>query len=79
MEWLSVVLAVSLTDCVALSQESGDKASAGSPIQVKYNVVYGRQDEPMHRADIYHPTANSESRKLPGVIVIHGGAWTVGD
>lgn len=79
IEWLSVVLAVSLADCVGLSQESGDKASAGSPIQVKYNVVYGRQDEPMHRADIYRPTANGESRKLPGVIVIHGGAWTVGD
>lgn len=76
---LSVVLAVSLFDCVGLSQESENSKSPKSPIQVNYNVVYGRQDEPMHRADIYHPAPNSERKKFPGVIVIHGGAWTVGD
>jgi acetyl esterase/lipase len=48
-------------------------------VQVQYNAVYGRLDEPMHRADIYRPQGSKQGENLPGIILIHGGAWTVGD
>ena len=49
------------------------------PIRVKYDVVYGRNDEPMHRADIYQPSVKIEGQLRPGVILVHGGAWIAGD
>jgi acetyl esterase/lipase len=66
-----------------------DRLQAGEPVFpalvfVERNVVYGSEQEPMHRADIYRPRSmrgKSESAKepLPAVVFIHGGAWTLGD
>lgn len=66
-----------------------DRVDAGEPIypalvSVDRNVVYGTEEEPMHRADIYRPrfmgrAADSAKMQLPAVVIIHGGAWTLGD
>ena len=62
---------------------------AGEPVfpalvSVDRNVIYGSEQEPMHRVDVYRPRSiggSTESRKepLPAVVFIHGGAWTLGD
>jgi acetyl esterase/lipase len=64
-------------------------ARAGEPVfpalvSVDRNVIYGSEQELMHRADIYRPRSirgSTESVKepLPAVVFIHGGAWTLGD
>jgi acetyl esterase/lipase len=33
----------------------------------------------MHRADLYFPAERNQEIRLPGVLMIHGGAWTAGD
>ncbi|AMV32869.1 Carboxylesterase NlhH [Pirellula sp. SH-Sr6A] len=50
-------------------------------VKMERNVVYGDESEPMHRGDIYvrGDLAKDSSSRLPAVIVIHGGAWTLGD
>ena len=48
-------------------------------LTVDRDVVYGRADEPMHRADIFRLKSAPKSPKRPGVIMIHGGAWFAGD
>lgn len=55
---------------------------AGPSVRIKAetNVVYGDENEPMHRVDLYFPAAaESSESKLPVVLMIHGGAWTAGD
>jgi acetyl esterase/lipase len=65
------------------------RPSLSSPdsIHIDFDVVYGQKSEPMHRADIYRTRCTqtkaagdrAEGRRMPGVLIIHGGAWTVGD
>jgi len=88
--WTSVAMI-----CNAQESPSSVK-SEYNRVSIAYNVVYGDEAEPMHRADIYRVVApksadtaeagtqdlqrsNQPVSKRPGVIVIHGGAWTVGD
>jgi acetyl esterase/lipase len=59
--------------------QGADSNSKSQEIRVEYNVVYGDSDEPMHRADIFQPRERLAGSRLPGVLFIHGGAWTVGD
>jgi triacylglycerol lipase len=66
----------------ALAQPPKTGSGEAKPwVKIERNVVYGDQNEPMHRGDIYvrGDLAKVANRKLPAVIVIHGGAWTVGD
>jgi acetyl esterase/lipase len=67
---------------VFATSQSCDAQEVPSPpsrrVKVKPDIVYGKPDEPMHRADLYIPEDSSESL-LPGVIMIHGGAWSAGD
>lgn len=59
--------------------DSDSEKSRSADIQIDYNVVYGQPDEPMHRADILKPSTLKDGEKLPGLLLIHGGAWTLGD
>jgi acetyl esterase/lipase len=68
------ILSISICILSIPTQSSGQESQ---PVRISYNVVYGQSDEPMHRADIYCP--KNANTKLPGVIMIHGGAWTLGD
>jgi acetyl esterase/lipase len=62
---------------------------AGEPVfpalvSVDRNVVYGSEQEQMHRVDVYRPRpirgiTESLKEPLPAVVFIHGGAWTLGD
>ncbi len=45
-------------------------------IKIDFNVVYGQTDPAFQVADIYRPDTNEV---LPGIILIHGGAWMAGD
>ena len=67
------------TQSVAGEPEKSDSSAEKPSLQIQYNVVYGEKSEPMHRADIYRPKVIPAGRKLPGIILIHGGAWTAGD
>jgi len=75
----SILLLATLPDALAQSSEIGLKKTDLSEIRIDYNVVYGDQDEPMHRADILQPRHRKAGERLPGLVLIHGGAWTVGD
>ena len=45
----------------------------------KEDVAYTTADDNNLKADIYYPkTANSDSEKFPGVLLIHGGGWVSG-
>lgn len=67
------------TQIRAEQSELSSKKVASTEVRIDYNVIYGDPDEPMHRADILRPSTIPAGQKLPGVLVIHGGAWTVGD
>ncbi len=45
-------------------------------IELEENVVYGRVGDTRLWLDLYSPTETSELR--PGLVLIHGGAWTGG-
>jgi triacylglycerol lipase len=64
----------------SIAQERMTEVKAKGPsVSIQYDLVYGLSDEPMHRADLYSPVRAQKSERLPGVILIHGGAWTLGD
>lgn len=46
------------------------------PIRAEKDVVYGQVEGRQLRADIYRP---DDDQLRPGVLVIHGGAWSSGD
>jgi acetyl esterase/lipase len=57
------------------------KLDTAKPIRIYRNINYGDASEPMHRADVYVPR-NDPSQpiaSLPTVLMIHGGAWSLGD
>lgn len=84
--WISVVGAVisfiGLASSRLHGQEFADtqEGTSGSEraLRIQYDLVYGAQNEPMHRADVYRPVENPDA-KLPAVLMIHGGAWSLGD
>ena len=48
----------------------------GGEIEVIRNVAYADDGEPRHVADVYLPEGQGP---FPGVLVVHGGAWMMGD
>ncbi len=63
---------------LAFGQEISPRAKAPE-VKVSWNVPYSDDDEPMHVADIYRLESTDTKSKLPGILVIHGGAWFAGD
>ncbi|MGE4488374.1 MAG: alpha/beta hydrolase fold domain-containing protein [Kiritimatiellales bacterium] len=52
------------------------QTSGGAPYQLYQNVRYAGTDGPQ-RMDVYCPSNSTTSR--PGVLIIHGGGWAIGD
>ncbi len=78
----AICLSLAAIGSAALAETPKARSGEARPwVKIERNVVYGDQNEPMHRGDIYvrGDLAKSPDRKLPVIIVIHGGAWTVGD
>jgi acetyl esterase/lipase len=68
------VFSALLAGCVVLP--AAHALAAEPPYETIRNLVYApREDEPL-RADIYRPTGEGP---FPGVLCVHGGAWTVGN
>jgi acetyl esterase/lipase len=68
-------LSVIVGACVALV--AADRvASADDAIVAESNIVYGKGGDTELKLDLYRPANQNE--KLPGIIVIHGGAWRAG-
>lgn len=66
---------------VAPNEAASEKRSDRDPkssqeLKIQFNVNYGDESEEMHRADVYRPKSDD---KLPAIILIHGGAWMLGD
>jgi len=74
-----ITIALFVLSSVSIGQLDAPERRQELAVRVHYNVVYGESAEPMHRADIYSPKAMDADDKLPGIIMIHGGAWTLGD
>lgn len=78
----SICLTLIAASSDSRAETPGSREQESKPwIKIERNVVYGDPNEPMHRGDVYirGDLAKAPNRKLPAVIVIHGGAWTVGD
>ena len=52
-------------------------AAAQGDVRVKRDVVYRTVDGERLALDVYQPAKKGKDR--PAVVVVHGGAWTVGD
>lgn len=76
----SFFLLVSFVFSVSLAFCRDDRLEPKAPeVMVHWNVNYGDSAEPMHVADIYSLKSATLASKLPGIIMIHGGAWFAGD
>lgn len=61
---------------LASDVKTDSESKPAQDLKIQFNVNYGDQSEEMHRADIYRPKSDE---KLPAIILIHGGAWMLGD
>lgn len=58
-------------------RDEGDREVKSSPnVTVRYNIPYSQVFDNSRVADVYQPTLNG---LLPGIVMIHGGAWIAGD
>ncbi|MBU6173413.1 MAG: alpha/beta hydrolase [Planctomycetes bacterium] len=86
---VNALLSVSyITATVCISGFSFAEDAVSSRVIVRRNINYGDEVEPMHRGDIYCLDSGSSEdvseklatqKKFPAVLLIHGGAWTLGD
>ncbi len=53
-------------------------AAAAQTVEVKRDIVYARYGERQLKLDLYLP-AGGAGKAVPGVVVIRGGGWRVGD
>ena len=77
--WLVIFTAVGALAFNCAAQEAKSKAAPVFPpdIRVERDVRYlaeGRKQ----KADLYFPLAMPKDKKLPAVVIIHGGGWTGG-
>lgn len=63
--------------CGELARFSRRYAGARTTIIPTYTVSYGQS--PLQSIDIYTPTRNGEGKLDPVIVMVHGGAWCVGD
>lgn len=75
---LAFIAFASMRSSLAIADDP-QAESVKPALRIKYDVVYGNANEPMHRADIYSPAKMEPNQKLPAVLLIHGGAWAAGD
>src|SRR5205085_11281805 len=61
---------------VAVAILAGQTTTTAAPIKIDRNVTYVERETGPMTADIYRPSANGP---FPGVLVVHGGAWIVGN
>ena len=63
----------------ALAQEAKPKAAPEFPtdIRIERNVSY-LPDDRKQKADLYFPLEMPKDKKLPAVLMIHGGGWATG-
>lgn len=55
-------------------QDQGKNVSLAQNIQVTRDIAYG--NNPKQRLDIYAPT---DAKHAPIIVMVHGGAWKIGD
>lgn len=75
----------------AADKQSAEKKPGNNPapaaasnlykVRIQFDVPYQGDADPLQVADIYIPLREDieHAPKLPGVLVIHGGAWVAGD
>jgi acetyl esterase/lipase len=74
---MRLAMRLGLTFAVSVSLMSVLTVGArAQTIQVTLNVPYARVDGVALELDVYRPEG---ARRLPGVIVVHGGGWRTGD
>jgi acetyl esterase len=74
-ELLTAVAAVAMA--VLLSVALAVPAAAQEGVSVKQDVVYRTVDGEQLGLDVYRPAKKGKDR--PAVVIVHGGAWRVGD
>jgi acetyl esterase/lipase len=62
-----------------MEEEDATDASAALPSGVKLlaDVAYG--SDKLQKMDVYLPSAQSPMEKAPMIVMVHGGAWRIGD
>jgi acetyl esterase/lipase len=72
------LVALGLVVLVLSARVSADDEGDGSKpkVTVRYNIPYSKTIDTSRIADIYQPALEGP---LPGVVMIHGGAWIAGD
>ncbi len=63
----------------ASERPAENPAERPAEVTVRWNVRYAEGTEPMHVADIYRLESRDASVRMPGIVMIHGGAWFAGD
>ncbi len=65
------VLSLLWLSCLAVSAMAGE-------YEVELGVVYGKGGERELKADLYIPEGLTAEKRVPGILVVHGGGWTQG-
>lgn len=74
--WLTAPVGLVIAGLVMVSFAAPAGAAQGD-VTVKRDVVYRTVDGEQLALDVYQPAKKGKDR--PAVVVVHGGAWTVGD
>jgi acetyl esterase/lipase len=74
--WLTAATGLAVAGLVTVAFAAPVGAAQGG-VTVKRDVVYRTVDGEQLALDVYQPAKKGKER--PAVVVVHGGAWTVGD
>src|SRR6476661_8851824 len=74
---VAAAVAAAALACTALPAAAATTTAPSTAFTVQRDIVYRTVDGQSLALDAYVPTARVKKR--PAIVVVHGGAWTIGD
>ena len=76
-QWMRIIAGVTAAAAMITILLAGPAGAAQGGVTVKNDVTFRTVDGEPLQLDAYQPTKKGKGR--PAVVVVHGGAWTIGD
>lgn len=76
-QWMHIIAGVTAAAAMVTILLAGPAGAAQGAVTVKNDVTFRTVDGEPLLLDVYQPAKKGKGR--PAVVVVHGGAWTIGD